>query len=577
MITPRKSPLPDLTLPLLSLTDGLLFVLIAIFAHTLGPDPDAAWGRTRFTLLAIGIILLVASLLMFGLIDRKVPPFGPILKSEAASTITALCHLWIFIFLAYAWFITYGTFTKWDHTSNYYAQLANAFNAGRTYLDVKPGEAILATADPYDPKDRPRQEDIWDMSLYKGRIYLYWGPLPAVLIAPIQRFLDVKVLDIFINFFYYAGLVIVNSMILLKLWKNFFPGISVQNVFVCILLIGLIAPILWALIPSTIYGTAIGAGHFFLMGGLYFALSAFEGKPEPDWRLLFLAGLFWACSVGSRALNAPSIAFLSLLTAIWIAKMTPRPFSWARYAQATVPFFLPLIIGAVATGWYNWVRFDSPFEFGLRYQITFFNLRRDMGLTFQPDYFPLNLYVYLLQPFRLTGRFPFAIPVYTPDVLDLHHLVPPKMFFAGRMTGLLFGAPFLLLALVHLFLKKVATVGERADGRDPNYDFLMYSLAGSFLIGFLGLMFFFFGQMRYLVDVISQITILAILGYWRLISIGQETKSIASKVPVTASHLLLAFTICISLLLAVTSETSRMQKNNPQLLEKIADALSFEK
>jgi len=96
-------------------------------------------------------------------------------------------------------------------------------------------------------------------------------------------------------------------------------------------------------------------------------------------------------------------------------------------------------------------------------------------------------------------------------------------------------------------------------------------------MGFLGLLFFFFGQMRYLVDVISQITILAILGYWRLISIRQKTNSISSKLFVTVSNLLVVLTICISLLLAVTSETSRMEKLNPGLLEKIANSLSFEK
>src|SRR5258706_2202887 len=570
--------MPDSIIPILLLLDGLIFILASIFAHTLGLDPDTAWGGTRFVALTLGIILISISFLMTILKKRGTDLVRLFLSSETHRTMIVLCHLWAIIFVIYAWFITYGTFIKWDHTSNYYSQLAEAFNHRQLYLDLKPSDSILARPDPYDPANRPRQEQVWDMSLYKGRIFLYWGPVPALLIAPIQQFFHVKILDIFINFFFYAGLVIVNSMILLKLRINFFPDISVWNLLVCIVLVGLIAPVLWALIPSTIYGTAVGAGHFFLMGGIYFALAAFDQKPSINGRMLFLAGLFLTCSVDSSALNIPSVLFLVILTAVWIAKLSPPPFNLTKYIQAAIPLFIPLIFGAIATSWYNWARFDSPLEFGLRYQITFFNLNKDLNLTFQPDYFLLNLYVYLLQPFSPIPRFPFAIPIYTPDMLGGYGIVPPKMFFAGRMTGLLFSAPFLLLGLVHLFIKRPVSTGEKLDSWDaPVYDFVIYSLAGSFLLGFIGLMFFFFGQMRYLVDVISQITILSILGYWNLISIKQKTNSISSKLLITVSNLLIVATICIGLLLGVTSETSRLQKFNPLLLEKITNSLSFQK
>jgi hypothetical protein len=572
-----KSQISDLTIPILVFIDGLICILTARYAFEIGLDPDETWGRTRFILLTLGAILLLASSLMIFLKYRNVHLVPSFLMSEKSKILIILFHLWAVIFLIYGWFITYGTFTKWDHTSNYYSQLADAFNNRQLYLDVKPSKAILATPDPYNPENRPRQEEIWDMSLYKGRIYLYWGPLPALLIAPVQRLSSVKILDIYTDFFFYAGLLIVNSMILLKLRKDFFPNITIWNVFVCIALIGLIAPVLWALIPTTIYGTAIGAGHFFLMGGIYFILTAFDQEPSVNSKRLFLAGLFWICSIGSRALNTPSIMFLAILAAIWIARITPRPFHWTKYLQTITPLFIPLVFGAIATGWYNWARFDSPFEFGLRYQITFFNLNRDLGLTIQPDYFLPNLYVYLLQPFRLITNFPFATPIYTPELLARHNMVFPKMFFAGRMTGLLYCSPFLLVGLVHFFIKKPIVTEEKAGRLNLIYDFVLYSLVGSFLMGFLGLMFFFFGQMRYLVDVISQAAILAILGYWRLISVRQNMNSILSKLVVTISNFLLVLTICIGLLLAITSETSRMAKLNPVLLDKITESLSFEK
>lgn len=187
-----KSQISDLTIPLLVFVDGLICILTARFAFDIGFDPDETWGRTRFMLLTLGAILILTSLLMIGLKNRKVDPIGSFFKSETSKTTIVVCHLCAVIFLIYVWFITYGTFTKWDHTSNYYSQLADAFNNRRLYLDVKPSEAILASPDPYNPTNRPRQEELWDMSLYKGKIYLYWGASAGIINCACSTFLQCK-------------------------------------------------------------------------------------------------------------------------------------------------------------------------------------------------------------------------------------------------------------------------------------------------------------------------------------------------------------------------------------------------
>ncbi len=218
----------NFVIPTLLLMDGLVFALPAFFAHELGLDPNTTWGNTRYILMASGTVLGLVSLLLILPKKRRLIPFESIIRSETSKTVFLLGHLWTIVFVIYAWFITYGTFTKWDHTSNYYAQLADAFNHKHLYLETKPSEAILATPDPYNPIDRPWQEGVWDMSLYAGRFYLYWGPVPALLIAPIQSCFDVNIRDIYIDFFFYAGLVIINSLIL---WKEALPGGIILDLF----------------------------------------------------------------------------------------------------------------------------------------------------------------------------------------------------------------------------------------------------------------------------------------------------------------------------------------------------------
>ncbi len=54
--------------------------------------------------------------------------------------------------------------------------------------------ALLALSNPYDPDARKgipglqveQPGTIWDMSLYDGRVYLYWGPAPALLLSAIK-------------------------------------------------------------------------------------------------------------------------------------------------------------------------------------------------------------------------------------------------------------------------------------------------------------------------------------------------------------------------------------------------------
>jgi hypothetical protein len=335
----------------------------------------------------------------------------------------------------------------------------------------------------------------------------------------------------------------------------------------------MILPILWAVNIPDVYEAAIGAGQFFMIGGIYFVLSAFKQDSSVGKWNLFWAGVFWACSVGSRAINSLSVIFLAAFVVFWIVKNIPKPINWIKVLQEITPLFIPLVIGAFAIGWYNWARFDSPLEFGLRYQITIFNLNKQMNLVFKPDYFLPNLYGYIFQPFEVIARFPFIQPIDGSGILNKLNIESPYLYAAGRLTGLLFCAPFLTLSLMHLFPNSKKDLSVTAKP----YNLLIYLLAGSFLIGFFTILFYFFGQMRFLVDIISQITLLAIIGYWELISRNQKRNSIPSKYFISLANLLIVVTIFISFLLAFSSETSRMEKLNPLLIEKINNLLVISK
>ncbi len=540
----QRDSIPNHYIPILIFADGLVSVCFAIFAHTLGMDPTPDWGRSRLFLFLLGMALIITALVLF----KQRTSFT---SAETTKTVVLFAHLWAFIFIIYTWYITFGTFTEWRASTHYYSLLADAFGKGQLHVDVEPGAALLAAADPYNSEGRPAfDDDVWDLSLYKGKLYLYWGPVPAVLMTPVQLVLKTRLADMYPVFFFLCGLLIFNSLIIVKIWRKFFTDIPAWNIIISIFVVGLVLPIPWSLSIPDVYEAAIGAGQFFLIGGIYFIILAFENEVKK--RYLFLAGLFLACSVGSRAINVIPILFLIALTAFWFWKDQPK--NWMTFAAALLT---PLAAGALLLGAYNWARFDSPLEFGLRYQITIYNLNRDMPLAFQADYLPYNIGAYILQPFDFITSFPFIRPIGYSAMLQSRGITEPKLYAAGNVTGILAFAPFLVLAILP-FLKK------RVSSPFSAQPLTIYLLGGSFLISFTSLLLYYYGQMRFLVDVISQITLLAIFGYWLILR-----RSHYKKTMLHFSNFLILVTLIASLLLAVTSESGRMPKLNPALMDKI--------
>ena len=556
-----QNKISDRIIPALLLTDGLVSILFAIFAYSLGFDFDPDWGSSRIILFFIGLVLVSASIFLF----MRKPAFT---KSEAMKNLALFSHVLAFIFFIYAFFITFGTFTTWRASTQYYTLLANAFGKGQLHVDVDPGQGLLNSKDPYNPDTgRSFNDDVWDLSLYKDKLYLYWGPVPALLITPVQLIAKAKVTDMYLVYFFLCGLLVFNSLILLKLRQLFFPNISAQNVVLAILIIGLIMPVLWSLNVPDVYEAAIGAGQFFLIGGVYFSILAFERNISK--RYLFLTGLFWACSVGSRAINVFPILFMVALTAFWAWKNQPKPIDWNTLIRLAASLLAPLAFGAILIGWYNWARFDSPLEFGLRYQITIYNLNRDMSLTFQPDYFPFNFYAYLFQPFQFISKFPFIKPIEIYSLTKSLNIPSPKLFAGGPVTGILFSMPFLLLAFIPFFSKK--SIEENIHNLEIR-KFILYLLGGSFLITFVTILVYFYEQTRFMLDLISQTTLLAVIGYWKVISNAK-----LSKVPARIANILITITLVTSVLLSFTSEGNRMEKLNPTLMEKINSFLTLQK
>ena len=79
------------------------------------------------------------------------------------------------VILFYVWLISVGLWTRWPATTNYYDQLASAFQHGQLYLEQQPDPRLSQLSNPYDPEIRSGISTPLDISFYNGKFYLYWG------------------------------------------------------------------------------------------------------------------------------------------------------------------------------------------------------------------------------------------------------------------------------------------------------------------------------------------------------------------------------------------------------------------
>ena len=107
-------------------------------------------------------------------------------ESEDRKAASAAVVLGVLVILIYIWFVSVGYWTNWPKTTSYYMQLSDAFAHGQVSLLVEPDPALLSLEDPYTLANRENISYPWDVVFYQGKFYLYWGPVPALLISAVR-------------------------------------------------------------------------------------------------------------------------------------------------------------------------------------------------------------------------------------------------------------------------------------------------------------------------------------------------------------------------------------------------------
>ncbi len=215
------------------------------------------------------------------------------------------------------------------------------------------------------------------------------------------------------------------------------------------------------------------------------------------------------------------------------------------------------------------MRFNSPLEFGLHYQLTSSDLRKTQ--LFSPAYLPSNLYGYLFYGFDLQNTFPFLVADNPMHPIIFPNLTPSVLF--EQTTGILWTSPFLLFALIPL----VSLIKEKKSSEQNNLlRWVSISLLGSAFLLFSTILLYFYQTMRFLDDIAPQLAMLSGIGFWQGLQYFKARQNKFQPAYRYAAILLVIASCVISFLLAILSYryANRFDKYNPALLSAIVHFFS---
>lgn len=488
-------------------------MILAIFSLLLRSDTFARFVILRLLLIGAGMLFWGAWALRLILASRLVPApvRDRILRAQSAAVGSVRWLIFsprlglgfsVIVFACAAvfsvWYASLGLFPAFPKLDNLYVDQAQAFLTGQMALLESPPADLLALPDPYSFEQREGIPYLWDASLYDGKYYLYWGPVPALILAAIMRAAGGPVPA---SILVLLSVLTILATLFILLWgvlRRCYPRIPSFSIGLFLLAACINLPFLFLLGRGRAYETSIITGQVFLLIGIVGFFYYLQSN-RPSWMLL--AGLGWGLAVSCRYNLAVSVAVF-VTAALWI--IWRRAAGWKSAIRKAVFLVVPLAVCTLSLGFYNWLRFDNPLETGLKYQLT---IPVYQDRHFSGEYLRTSWYLNVLYPYRKQDAFPLirsiaVVPGDSPAWVG-HH--PGK-----RNDETIFGMNLLSVFWLLLPLLLVLRAGLRwlerkqplPDGTPQLHGWseFRYAIAAAGFLQFAVLLFYYYSSVRFMAD-----------------------------------------------------------------------------
>jgi hypothetical protein len=430
---------------------------------------------------------------------------------------------------------------------------AEAFLDGQTNLELPIPAGLLHSPDPQDPAQRGAlSSDYHDLLYTEGRLYAYWGPVPALtLFAPAQLLGADRLPQALVVLLYASVAFLLSVALLWFLLERFVPRTPPWVLPAGALLLGVANLGPYLLRRPEVYEVAIsGALCFATAALLLFALAGLRERRAP-WLLAggsLCAGLAFGCRPNIGLVVAGAAFVL-----VWWRRaglLRSRAVRNRMVALGLGPFGLCVAL----VGIYNAVRFGSPADFGLQHQLAI------EDQSFRPHvsgaYLPPNLWYYVIGPPRLRVQFPYVFfppPPYTP-------VNTPATYGSSEPTG------GLLTTMPILVLLALAPIALRAQARELKEILAGLAAFGVALLLFISV-FFWASTMRYEADFRTPLLIVTLVIAAAALAIVR--RSWQRRLLVGAAGVLAAWTIAVTALASLSGEKNYLAQQRPALWHRL--------
>lgn len=295
-------------------------------------------------------------------------------------------------------------------------ELVLAFENKQVSLIQQPSEKLLELEDPYDRnlRDSNNVSAAWDHVFYDGKYYSYYGIAPVILLfLPYHKLTDSFFpTDIAVLIFAVIGIIFLamtyNAII--KRWFSRIPsGCHIAGLIIIMTVCGI-----WFSVGRPLfYEISISSGFAFVTLGAYFLISSnVISTVKTSLPKVTFASLFLATAVLCR----PTLAVYSICACVYYAigfkksaeitdeegvVQTKKKRRIIYLVCALIPF---VILGSVQM-WYNYVRFDSPLDFGIKYSLT---INDFVDAEYHTLFVLIGVFAYLFQFPTIKADYPYV-------------------------------------------------------------------------------------------------------------------------------------------------------------------------
>jgi hypothetical protein len=283
-------------------------------------------------------------------------------------------------FIVYSLF-AFGHGSPWlPSNTAYFNHLADAFLHGQLSLISVP-KVVL------------------DLSYYNGRYFLYWPPLPALILTPFVAIFGVQFSDVIFTVIVAASNVAVVALVLRQSCHQRIIRMSKQRRGILVLFFAL-GTVHLTLAPfGRVWFTSQVIGFFFVTLAYLFCMST------RGYRAFTLTGL----AISAALLTRNHLVLAGVWPAFYLIQQMR---SWKLRSQLThvMAALVPIVISIALLASYNWLRFGNVLENGISYHQMHSAFAADYLKYgyFNIHYVPVNLFYefvfYPLPPRATTGQ-----------------------------------------------------------------------------------------------------------------------------------------------------------------------------